>query len=90
MEFFEETSTDLYWVIDLQKSRMAWWIKANWTLCPYQMFQLIENLESIKCPRPLRKPRSLDWEPPIGNMLKFNVDGASRGNPRVIVGWLGC
>lgn len=57
------------------------WIKAVWKNCPYTVDQFSRNFCSIKLQKQAARQRVAVWTPPIMGVLKFNVDGASKGNP---------
>src|ERR1044072_3645917 len=67
--------------MDLAKSRMAWWVKSLWEDCPFSIAQIALNLGILVIPRKSKLLRSKEWAPPGDGLLKFNVDGASLGNP---------
>ncbi|XP_057456943.1 uncharacterized protein LOC130747902 [Lotus japonicus] len=68
---------------DMYMLRIAWWIKCDWTTCPYDSLHISRNLGSIKLPKPSTVPRQISWLPPDTGILKCNVDGASKGNPGI-------
>lgn len=54
-----------------------------WQGCPYDAFQFEQNFENIKVVTPRKVRVAQRWHPPTGYVLKFNVDGSSRGSPGV-------
>lgn len=46
----------------------------------YSINQIIDNLELVKGSTKTKRVRACDWVPPLMNVLKFNVDGASKRN----------
>ena len=66
---------------DMHRQRLSWWIKARWKSCPYPVSMFIAKLEEISLPVKSKDRRNLEWIPPPSGLLKFNVDGASKGNP---------
>lgn len=63
-------------------TRVAWWVKSAWPQCPYDTQQIIRGLGIIKFPTSPPVVKNSMWFPPDIGLLKVNVDGASKGNPR--------
>ncbi|XP_057426328.1 uncharacterized protein LOC130719736 [Lotus japonicus] len=61
--------------------RIGWWVKSIWKRCPYDAQQFAENFCHIRVERNTPRPRNMRWVPPSAGILKYNVDGASQGNP---------
>lgn len=74
-------ATENIW--DMHISRIAWWIKAWQKDCSYSMTDFLLNFSAISLRPIFNSPRSAIWFPPPENVLKFNVDGSSLGNPGV-------
>ncbi|XVF82029.1 hypothetical protein PTKIN_Ptkin16aG0010100 [Pterospermum kingtungense] len=55
-------------VVDLCKYRLATWSKARWPM-------IAEGLMILCC------RGNISWSPPANEVLKFNVDGATQGQP---------
>lgn len=78
---FRDKSFNREEVWDLHMLRIVWWVKASWKDCPFSIEQFSSNFCNIRMKRKLSVPRSFSWKPPSLGSLKFNVDGASQGNP---------
>lgn len=69
-------------VWDMHLMKIYWWTKYLWKECPFDSAQFITNFCDIKTNKAAPSlPRVAVWQPPAFGLLKFNVDGASKGNP---------
>ncbi|XP_057432300.1 uncharacterized protein LOC130725057 [Lotus japonicus] len=68
-------------VWDMHVMRIGWWVKAKWKDCPYNTEQFNANFCNIRMKMSAVSVRTTTWQPPTLGTLKFNVDGASQGNP---------
>ncbi|XP_017977587.1 PREDICTED: uncharacterized protein LOC18600366 [Theobroma cacao] len=67
---------------DLVRVKVAWWAKAKWLVDFQQLEQTIRCLEVNRLHTRIRGGRqTVQWEPLNRGFLKFNVDGAAKGNP---------
>ncbi|EOY11314.1 PLAT/LH2 domain-containing lipoxygenase family protein, putative [Theobroma cacao] len=67
---------------DLVRVKVAWWAKAKWLVDFQQLEQTIRCLEVNRLHTRIRGGRqTVEWEPLNRGFLKFNVDGAAKGNP---------
>ena len=53
----------------------------KWEQCPYGIDDMMMNFCLIKMPAKGKVRRETTWRPPEPGVLKFNVDGAAKGNP---------
>lgn len=70
-------------VWDIHIMRVMWWVKAWWRECPFSSLDFTRHFEKVWIKSIASKVRVVDWFPPPHGVLKFNVDGSSRGNPGV-------
>lgn len=67
---------------DMHMVRLFWWLKGWWQDCPYSLEQFNMRLERVQCTKKKEKARIVvPWCSPLLSYVKFNVDGASKGNP---------
>ena len=67
---------------DDARFRVAWWFKHYGKGSKLPVSLLILNVkESCVILAPLKKKLKGRWMPPVGDNLKFNVDGSANGNP---------
>ena len=61
--------------------KIARWALARKKFSNLNMNDLLSNWGACMVCCPLKERRSVFWSPPPNGVLKFNVDGASRGKP---------
>ncbi|EOY16102.1 Uncharacterized protein TCM_034977 [Theobroma cacao] len=73
---------DSFQIFDLVKTRMAWWTRSKWkdeTSSVMDIFRTPQQTTLSK--KPLKKKITVEWKAPNHGQLKFNIDGAAKGNP---------
>lgn len=78
---FNDKSFKAYEVWDSHILKLFWWIKSVWKECPFDSTQFLTNFSDLRIAKKVSPQRSVAWSPPSPGFLKFNVDGASQGNP---------
>ncbi|XVE54848.1 hypothetical protein DITRI_Ditri03aG0115400 [Diplodiscus trichospermus] len=69
-------------VIELIKLRIAMWVKANWPDIGMCHMDIARCLKNVSPPvKPVKVRHLLNWCNSPQRVLKFNVDGSSRGKP---------
>lgn len=64
-------------------SRIFLWICNWWKDCPFSAYDFAQFYEEIRVNHHNPYVRSVEWIAPEFGILKFNVDGSSRGNPGI-------
>lgn len=59
--------------------RIAWWIRAWWTTCPYSGLDFSEKIVHVRVSNVQVVITTNEWFPPPTGIVKFNVDGLARG-----------
>lgn len=72
-------SFDSIW--DIHLSRICAWVQSWWKECPYSSYDFAQFFGEIKTHQSSPRIRSSEWSPPPPDLVKFNVDGFSLGNP---------
>ncbi|KAK2661626.1 hypothetical protein Ddye_000200 [Dipteronia dyeriana] len=69
-------------VVDMVKFRMVWWYKHYGSGSKESVDMLLLHLTDL-CVDSKRRNEQCDevWIPPVGNVLKFNIDGSALGKP---------
>ncbi|KAK0599896.1 hypothetical protein LWI29_009613 [Acer saccharum] len=68
--------------VDDVKFRVAWWFKSYGRGSKIPVSLMLLNLkESCVSLTHLKSRTHVNWLPPVGSVLKFNVDGSARGKP---------
>ena len=73
---------DLEQIIDTFRFRLASWFKAKWPESSHSISDIMRFPKNIQIPK-VRKAskRTIVWDCPVPDYLKFNVDGSVRGKP---------
>ena len=61
--------------------RLSWWVKGHGLDAAYDYGQFSNNFCLIKVKKKGLNQGRVIWSPPPSGCFKFNVDGASKGNP---------
>lgn len=79
---FQNTTFNSEVIWDLHLMRILWWIQAWWPSCPFSSYDFEQHFDKLGLPiKPDPIERNIEWQPPEGFMLKFNVGDSSQGNP---------
>ncbi|KAK3219243.1 hypothetical protein Dsin_013213 [Dipteronia sinensis] len=79
---FKGVPTTVSQATDKVKFRVAWWYKYHGAGSKLSISTMLLNVkESCADFLPKQKKNEIAWNPPLGLVLKFNVDGSARGNP---------
>lgn len=79
---FNSGQPDIEKLMDLMRWRLELWSKAWWPeilVFAEDVYCCPELAKVPACPPKLRKPTA--WHPPLSNVVKFNTDGSSLGQP---------
>lgn len=75
---FNEKAWDVDQVFDMVKLRVTWWFKTKWTEFNNSLLDVCNQLSMAMIPKQAKQLKKIWTIPPMG-ILKFNVDGASKG-----------
>ncbi|EOY21075.1 Uncharacterized protein TCM_012391 [Theobroma cacao] len=77
---FNGKSWDGLQLMDIIKTRIAYWLKAQWDNSCLSFLDFFRNLElGVVCSKKKSVKKNLDWIKLAPGKLKFNVDGAAKG-----------
>lgn len=68
-------------VWDLILVHVYLWVRGNVNDFAYFLEQFVVGYEFVKLQSPVSHRSEVVWKAPLMGILKFNVDGASKGNP---------
>lgn len=74
----KEFSSEGVW--DIHLMHIMWWVKARWKDFPFSLYDFTQHFEKVRLQIMAPKVRVVDWHPPFTGLIKFNIDGSSRGN----------
>ena len=79
---FNRKVFDFELIIDTFKFRLASWFKAKWPDSHYTISDIVRFSKDIQVSKVSKvNKRSIVWETPSSNYLKFNMDRSTRGKP---------
>lgn len=78
---FNHKSFNLENVWDIMLARVYWWVKGHREDFSYSLGQFVAGFEFVRLQTQATSRVAVDWQAPPSGVLKFNVDGASKGNP---------
>src|ERR1044072_4468521 len=78
---FKDKCVDCQELWEMQDLRIFWWAKGQGLDTAYDFGQFSNNFCKIRFKNRRKNQRLVLWSPPSFGVLKFNVDGASQGNP---------
>ena len=79
---FNRKVFDIIHLLDINKVRLMWWIKAIWRKVDCSFLDLYRFPNGINVNKGKSNPhRSISWSKPEAGFMKFNVDGTIKGKP---------